>query len=377
MTKTKVAILSRNFKSNAGGGEHYAVSLTEKLTEEYDIHIFSQNYDEIDGATFHTVPTPFRRPRWINLLWFNLYTWVKCRKFPIIHTHEMVPFANVVTMHVRCSTPNFSQYRGLKRLLKKLKFFTSIRKLTYLWLEKEQLKPKENKHIVVVSEILKNNIRDVYQYSTNQYIVIPPGVDQPEIINPNKARNILNIPEENFYLLLVSNDFISKGLKPLIKSLSLLPENIHLLVAGNDQQTPFKQLAEKLNISHRILFLGSRKDMNTIYSACDILVHPSTFDTYGMVALEAMSHEKPVIISDSNYCGISHEITNQAILLRNPEDPDEISNSIRTIYLSEKYKNKLIKNGKKFIEDKSWRTTKSQYARIYNHILKHKQRKQL
>ena len=369
MTKPRVAILSRNFKSNAGGGEHYAVSLADKLTEEYDIHIFSQNYNEIDGATFHTVPTPFQHPRWINLLWFNLYTWLKCKKFPIIHTHEMVPFANVVTMHVRCSTPDFSQYHGLKRLLKKIKFFTSIRKLAYLWLEREQLKPKKDKSIVIVSEMLRKNIEHVYNYNTDQYIIIPPGVDQPEIINQNKARDILGIPKKHFYVLLVSNDFISKGLKPLIKSLSLLPENIHLLIAGNDQQTSFTQQAEELNVSHRILFLGSRKDMKTVYCACDILVHPSTFDTYGMVALEAMSYEKPVIISNSNYCGISYELTNQAILLKNPRDSDEISNSIRIIYSSESYKNELINNGKKFIEKKSWYAPKIRYTKIYNNIM--------
>jgi len=362
----KVAVLSRNFKASSGGGENYAVSLTSKLSYTYDVHVFSQSYNKINNITFHKVPTPVRHPRWINILWFNMYTWAKCKNFPIIHTHEMVPFANIVTMHVRCSTPDFSQYTSEKRLLKKIKFYSSIRKLVYLWIEKKQLKQQPGKSIIVVSDILKKNIDNVYKQDTSQYKIIPPATNTPRILNKKIARNNLGIPDKHFYLLMVSNDFISKGLAPLIKSLTFLPIKIHLLVAGNDKQEPFERLANELNVAHRIHFLGTRDDMSTVYSSCDTLVHPSTYDTYSMVALEAMSYGKPVIISNKKYCGISYELTNEAILLNNPNDPNEIANSVLAIHSSEKTRINLIRNGKKFAADRSWEVLKERYIKIYN-----------
>ena len=369
MSKIRIAILSRNFKSNAGGGEHYAVSLTRKLAKKYDIHIFSQSHDKLDGVTFHTVPTPLQRPRWINLVWFNLYTWAKCRHFPIIHSHEMVSFANIVTMHVRCSTPNFNQHHGINKILKKIKFLTSIRKLIYWWIEKKQLSPKKGKAIVVVSEALKNNIRDVYQYDTNDYTIIPPGVDQPTILSKDQSRKTLELPQHGYYLLLASNDFISKGLKPIIKSLLSLPDEISLLVAGKDKQHPFKKLANKLGVSHRVFFLGSVKNMSLAYSACDILIHPSTYDTYGMVALEAMSHKKPVIISNSNYCGISHDLTDQTLMLNDPESPEEISNAIYRIFSSTDLTSYLINSGKTYSDKHSWEKASEKYIKIYSNLI--------
>ena len=364
-----VAVLSRNFKPDAGGGEKYAVSVTRRLAKDFNIHIFSQDYDQIDNVNFHPVPTILKRPRWINLLWFNLYTWVKCRKFPIIHSHEMVPFANITTAHVRCSTPDFNQYRGIRRAIKKVRFFTSIRKLVYLWLEKNQLKPNKNRKIVVVSEMLRKNINNVYHFDTRKYATITPGIDQPAAISQKMARKTLNLSDRYNYLLLATNDFISKGLETAIKSLTLLPDNIHLIVAGNDTPENFIKQAKSLGVLHRVQFIGSRKDMGTVYSASDILIHPTTFDTYGMVALEAMSYGKPVIISNKEYCGISHELENIATLLKNPKDHHEISRSVQMIISSTKYKNSLIKNGLIFTNKKKWSTISNHYRNIYNDLV--------
>jgi len=364
-----VAVLSRNFKPDAGGGEKYAVSVTRRLAKDFNIHIFSQDYDQIDNVNFHPVPTILKRPRWINLLWFNLYTWVKCRKFPIIHSHEMVPFANITTAHVRCSTPDFNQYRGIRRAIKKVRFFTSIRKLVYLWLEKNQLKPNKNRKIVVVSEMLRENINNVYHLDTSKYSIITPGIDQPITIDQKTARKTLNLSEKYNYLLLATNDFISKGLGTILKSLTLLPENIHLIVAGNDNPETFVKLAKSLEVLHRVKFIGARKDMEVVYSASDILIHPTTFDTYGMVALEAMSYSKPVIISDKKYCGVSHELENSAALLNNPKDHYEISRLVQTIISSAQYKSTLINNGLAFTENKTWDQISNQYKDLYNALL--------
>jgi UDP-glucose:(heptosyl)LPS alpha-1,3-glucosyltransferase len=72
--------------------------------------------------------------------------------------------------------------------------------------------------------------------------------------------------------------------------------------------------------------LGSLKDISPVYSAADMLVHPTLEDTFGMVVLEAMAHGLPVIVSNQKYCGISALLADRsnAMLLNDPEDVAEL-----------------------------------------------------
>ena len=71
----RIAILIRNYRRSAGGAERYCVELTERLSINHEVHVFSQKNDEISQSiTFHKISQYFEKPRFINQLLFSLLT---------------------------------------------------------------------------------------------------------------------------------------------------------------------------------------------------------------------------------------------------------------------------------------------------------------
>src|SRR5262249_27727308 len=62
-----------------------------------------------------------------------------------------------------------------------------------------------------------------------------------------------------------------------------------------------KQLAADRGIADRIHFLGFREDVELAYAACDVLLHPSIAEPFGLVLVEAMAMKRPVVAFDA--CG--------------------------------------------------------------------------
>ena len=71
--------------------------------------------------------------------------------------------------------------------------------------------------------------------------------------------------------------------------------NTYLLFVGKGDQSDLKNLATQLRVSDHVGFLGERKDIPQILRSVDVVVHPSRFEGYGLVLLEAMSCAKPVV----------------------------------------------------------------------------------
>jgi D-inositol-3-phosphate glycosyltransferase len=95
-----------------------------------------------------------------------------------------------------------------------------------------------------------------------------------------------------------------KGLDRLFKALRNLRHLSHLrlvMVGGDGEQSPmFKQLQSKakaLDIENRLMFAGriDQKILPEYYSAADILVVPSYYESFGLVALEALACGTPVV----------------------------------------------------------------------------------
>jgi UDP-glucose:(heptosyl)LPS alpha-1,3-glucosyltransferase len=89
-----------------------------------------------------------------------------------------------------------------------------------------------------------------------------------------------------------------------------------------------------------------------------------------MVVLEAMSHKLPVIVSSAKYCGFSEHLdSNEAIILNNPTDSQEISISIQTLNNQLELRNKISESGFKKSQEISWKNTTNKTLNAYKKIL--------
>jgi len=110
--------------------------------------------------------------------------------------------------------------------------------------------------------------------------------------------------------------------------------------------------------------------MSELYPASDAVIHPTIDGTYDMVVLEAMSHKLPVIIVSSvNYCGFSEHLNNEeAVILNNLKDSQEISIGIQTLTNQLELRNKISENGFKKSQAINWKNTTNKTLNAYKKI---------
>ncbi|MCF7970079.1 MAG: glycosyltransferase family 4 protein [Methylococcaceae bacterium] len=376
--RLRIAVIIRHY-SRIGGAERYCVELTERLAAQHEVHVFCQaiEMEQPVNITFHAISKWLDKPRYINQLLFSLWTRQATEgRFDIVHSHDMVTHADIYTLHVPCVLSRYTDSMGFKKILRYFNTLISPRMLVYLWLEKHQICPINNRQIIVVSEFLEKNILRNYPEIENNISIAYPGIQikstpETQLISRHKQRDLLGIAENELVILFVANDYKSKGLLVLLEAIKKINKtNLHLIVAGNDDPAKFTDLVTKLKLSQQVHFIGTCEDMNSLYPAADILVHPTLADTYAMVVLEAMAHGIPVVVSGAQYCGFSeHLSSNEALLIANPKDASEIAGHIKTLLADTDLRHRLAEKGRAKAASISWDDTMEQTLKAYNKAL--------
>ena len=139
------------------------------------------------------------------------------------------------------------------------------------------------------------------------------------------ARESVGMPSDAYAVGVATTNFAIKGIAPLIRSLSLLPEDTHLYVAGGRNPKKYRKLAGELSLENRVHFLGKVTDMQTFYHWLDMFVLTSFYDTLGNVVLEALACGLKTLCS--NRAGASAFLPPDRIIA-DPGDPGEIAEKL-------------------------------------------------
>jgi glycosyltransferase involved in cell wall biosynthesis len=363
--KLRIAVFNRTFSSTGGGAERYSIALVEQLAFRHDMHVFAQEIEHTwPGVTYHQVSAPFRKPRWVNQLWFATATWWATRRgFDVVHSHENTWHGDVQTVHVLPVKYNlFNARSGWRLTLRWIKVVTSPRLLVYLGLERLRYAARPGRQVVVTSESLQSIMASTYPGCSEMISVITPGITMPELavtdLRRGQAREQLGLPTAGACLLFVANDYRKKGLEILLQALARLPSDVMLAVVGNPSHIPeFRAQAEALRLAARVFFLGSLRDVGLAYEASDCVVHPTLEDTFAMVVLEAMAHGLPVVVSGLKYCGISGLLTHgvNAIILDDPKNVSQLTRALEQILGQQALQDQLVRGATDFAANYQWR----------------------
>ena len=333
----RIAVLGRTFSRQAGGAETYAVEIAQQLAAEHEIHVFTQSTDRpVQGVTYHQVRCISPRPRWLNHLLFAWLTWRATRKgFDVVHSHELTWHGQIQTIHVRPVRFNLLVgVTGWRLIARWLKVLTSPRLLTYVCLEAARFKQA---CVVATSEPLAVECKKAYPKAHIE--VIEPGIRLPTMrMEKNDAKTHLGLDATRKLILFVANDFARKGLDALLGAMALLKKQAEaeptfkmplLMIVGGGHASinSYQKKAEFLGVGSEVRFEGAQKDMPIYYFAADVLAHPTLEDSFGMVVLEALAHQLPVVVSGAPYCGISAQLINmpEVYIISNPKNKEELA----------------------------------------------------
>ncbi len=162
--------------------------------------------------------------------------------------------------------------------------------------------------IIVATEKEKRDLVRCYEALPEKIGVVPCGVNM-ELFRPvdkKDARRELGLAEEKVLLFVGRIDPL-KGIEQLIKALPLLKRegDLRLIVVGGDENSrteleELKKLAAVLGIEESVTFQGlvRQEKLPVYYSAADVCVVPSYYESFGLVALESLACGTPVAAAD-------------------------------------------------------------------------------
>ena len=217
--------------------------------------------------------------------------------------------------------------------------------------------------------------------------MVPLGVDL-ERFQPGDmagARRDMGLPQNGVLALFVGRIDPIKGIDVLTEALTrttegwgdATPSPKLVLVGGelDEAGSPLGDLrdvqavARRLGIAGNILFLGSRsqEDLATLYQAVDVVVVPSRYESFGLVAIEAMASGTPVIASRAG--GLPYSVRDGiAGLLVPPGNAVALTDALLDLSRHPERRAELASNARREAGRFSWDTVATAMAGVYRSL---------
>lgn len=203
----------------------------------------------------------------------------------------------------------------------------------------------ESKIIFADSLATKQDLADLLHLDSKKIHVNYPGV---EVKKPSKDKINLTLKKYNLtkpFILTVGKIEPRKNLARLIEAMKQLNnETIDLIIVGPQGWQTNNQQSTINNRRSNIKFLGliSDEELYGLYSACLFFIFPSIWEGFGYPVIEAMKLGAPVATSNTSSL---FEIAEDAALLFNPSNVNEIYQCIDTLIHDKNLRDELSKKG--------------------------------
>ncbi len=222
------------------------------------------------------------------------------------------------------------------------------------------------------------SISSIYLKShKNKLKVLPNGVDIDRFRPINSQKKEANGKKVLFFLGLLDQFHRYKGLDYLLEALAIVKKqvpDVKLLVGGaGELLSYYRDMAAMLGLSDSVEFLGFVPEEKLVecYNRCDAFVLPSVSseqEGFGIVLLEAMACEKPVIGTD--IVGVAEDVRrcNAGKIVR-PNDANALANAILDTLRDEEVAEKMGKRGRRLVEEKyGWKKIGREMLEIYEEL---------
>ena len=244
---------------------------------------------------------------WIMQLNFNLVAKAneimeEQGKFDVIHAHDwLVAYAAktlknsyhipiVSTIHATEAGRNSGIHDEQQRYINDTEWM-----LTY-----------ESSEVIVNSNYMKGELQRLFGLPYEKINVVPNGVNLSLFNGIERDYNFRRkyAMDNEKIILFMGRLVYEKGIQHLIAAMPKILNGYHdskLVVCGKGAMLDeLRAQANAMGIGNKVYFAGymNGKDVQRMYKAADIAVFPSTYEPFGIVALEAMLSENPVVVSD-------------------------------------------------------------------------------
>ena len=229
--------------------------------------------------------------------------------------------------------------------------------------------------IVAFSPHERDAMARLYGGDVNRILLAPCGVDLGTFrpLNREESRQRLGLNGDKV-LLYVGRIESLKGVELLVRTAAHLDtcEPVRVLVVGDDngqdrEVDRLRELADTLEVGQRIDFVGrvAQEELPVYYSAADVCVVPSFYESFGLAALESMACGTPVVASRVG--GLSTVVQHGSTgYLKSWRCPEAFANSLEMLISSKSLQHSMGLAARRRAEAMSWDKVAEQIAGVYD-----------
>ena len=296
---------------------------------------------------------------WIMQLNFNLVSKAteiinKEGGFDVIHAHDwLVTYAAktlknaynipiVATIHATEAGRNSGIHDETQRYINDTEWL-----LTY-----------EATEVIVNSNYMKNELQRLFGLPFEKINVIPNGINLSNFTGIERDYDFRRqyAMDNEKIILYVGRLVYEKGIQHLIAAMPKILSNYHdakLIIAGRGgMMDELKAEARNLGLGNKVYFTGylDSKQVQKMYKCADVAVFPSTYEPFGIVALEAMLAGVPTVVSD---VGGLNEIVNHGVdgMKSYAGNPNSIADSVTALLYDHQLAANVSKKAKQKVKE--------------------------
>jgi glycosyltransferase involved in cell wall biosynthesis len=346
----KIAIIAEKFQPH-GGLERRAWELVRRLKDEgFKITVFAG----IKGTPIEGIELKKFKVRNRPVSLSPLFSFMETAKvingirdeYDVIQSFMRLTPGCDIFVSGTGSHSGFAKQIGFFPFFKRLSFYMSLYNRISSYLERKILEDGLCKVVILNSELAMKQIIEICKPERlkSELEVIRNWVNLEHFSDKlrrnirRRSREMLGLNKEFVILFSAGSKFIREGFIWLVKGLKELrgtPEwsKYILVIAGRKLGGYYKALLK--SIEDKVIILGHQDDIRPIYSACDLFIRPSIYNTFSTSCAEAMAMGIPVAISEFN--GVSEIVDDgkNGFVIEKPYNAELFAEKIKEIMKSD------------------------------------------
>ncbi len=380
----KILMLSWEYPPRVVGGISRVVhDLSHKLISDgHEVTVVTYKdgnvpyFEDDGGVNVYRVDNFMISPNnfidWVMQLNFNMIAKVgeiinEKGKFDVIHAHDWLTAYAGKTLKFAYNIPLVSTIHATEAGRN-----SGIRSEMQKYInDTEWMLTYESSEVIVNSNYMKNELQRLFGLPYDKINVVPNGVNLNLFNGIEKDYDFRRrFAMDNEKIILFMGRLVyEKGVQNLIAAMPKILQHYNdskLIIAGKGGM--IDQLRDEVNnlgLGSKVYFTGylGSKDVQRMYKCADVAVFPSTYEPFGIVALEAMLSGTPVVVSDIGGLNeiVDHGVTGMKSYAGNP---NSLADSILALLFDPNLcdtvsKNAIVKvkeqyNWSKISEDTHW-----------------------
>lgn len=352
-----------------GGLETWTQNIAERISDKAEIFIVTGRIKSQSKKENFNQINIFRTSLFClaNLSYSSFLYIVTALPFIFFKSLSFIKKQKINIIHCQGFSSSFLGYLLFK--LTGVPYITTVQRLEQSKGFLRRLVYNKAKVCIAASSKIKEYFESI---NCQNIVIIPNGINLKRFQNLDRERNRKKLGlKDEFTIITVARLEKVKGIKYLIKALALLNDKYKLLIIGNGtERENLKSLVKKLKLKNKVSFLGQvpNKKVPKYLSIADCFVLPSLKEGFGIVVLEAMASEVPVVATRVG--GIVDIIEhNRTGFLFEPKNSKQIADSLLKIHSQPETAKYLAENAFAELGKYDWRRIAEKVYDIYKSIV--------